>query len=75
MKGVYLLEKLARHKKTGGKDSDKVLHEVNRILNQELFTEKNILNNLRNYNKLSEVINEEEVEAENIFTLSEIKDW
>ena len=74
MAGINLLEELATHKNKSEKDAERVLSEVNRILNQELFTEKNILNNLRNYNKLSEVIDEEEVEASNIFSTSEIKE-
>jgi hypothetical protein len=74
MSRVDLLVKLTRCKEKKEKDADMVLQEVNRILNKELYTEKNILHNLKNYNKLVEVINEDEVDESLVFKISEIKD-
>ena len=50
-----------------------LLSEANRILKQDLFAEKNILENLKQYNKSVEVINEEDITQDSIFSLSEIK--
>lgn len=56
------------------KEEEKLLHEVNRILTNDLYTGKNVLNNLKNYQKLEELVEEDFVEAELVFKLSEIKE-
>ena len=73
MARVDLLEKLAKHKLKSAVETDKILQEANRILNAEAFRGKNILDNLKGYAKLSEVLEEENLEATNIYTLSQIK--
>jgi len=60
-----------RHK--AQQDGDSLVLEANRILNNELFAEKHILENLIQYNKSFELIDEEEVDREMIFSLTEIK--
>jgi len=74
MNGVDLLVKLAKCKEKKSREAEQVIHEVNRILNKDLYSEKNILNNLKHYNKLNELINEEEVDETLVFKLSEIKE-
>jgi len=73
MSGVDIFAKLSEFRGKHANEGDHVLHEVNRILNKEMFSEKNILHNLRNYNRLIEVLDEEELEPEFIFRLSDIK--
>lgn len=51
-----------------------MIQEVNRILHQDLYSEKNILSNLRNYNALFELVNEEEVDKTLVFKSSQIKE-
>lgn len=64
------LSQLSSKARSGG---DILLNEAHRILKQDLFTEGKILENLVNYNRSSEFVNEEDVEAASIFTLDEIK--
>jgi hypothetical protein len=73
MNGVDIFAKLSEFRGKHGNEGEHVLHEVNRILNREMFSEKNILHNLRNYNKLIEVLDEEDLEHEFIFKPSDIK--
>lgn len=60
-----------RKKKRGGQEE--VLSEVKRILNNDLFTEKKILEHLGHYNKSFNVLDEEEVGSEHVYTESELK--
>lgn len=73
MSGVDLQVKLQKHKRKNEKEADKILAEANRILNKEAYNEKNVLNNLKNYNQLNEVIDEEDVEPELVFSTSDIR--
>lgn len=52
---------------------DRLLSEANKILRQDLFADKKILDNLKQYNSSSGIVNEEDVDAALIFTLAEIK--
>ncbi|MDO9000166.1 MAG: hypothetical protein Q7W45_10405 [Bacteroidota bacterium] len=73
MKDVNLNNELLKLKhKTRSKEDD-LLQEANRILTQDLFSEKKILNNLKHYNNSFEIIDEEDVPSELIFKISEIK--
>ncbi len=65
----YELNKL-RNTRTG---QDILVSEANRILTQDLFTEQKILQNLKQYNKSFEIIDEEDVDTQSIFTPKEIK--
>jgi len=73
MKRVDLESELARFKtKTRSKEDD-LLNEANRILSNDLFSEKKILDNLKHYKNSFELVNEEDVDAGMIFNASEIK--
>lgn len=54
-------------------EENKVIAEAQRILNNDLVSEKRILENLGHYNNLFHVVNEEEVEGTGIFNLKTIK--
>jgi hypothetical protein len=73
MARIDLLEKLAQHKLKHAAEADKVLREAKRILNAEAFRGKNILNNLQGYAKLTEVLDEEVLDENFVFTLAQIK--
>ena len=50
-----------------------VIHQVNQILQASLYSEKNILRNLKSYNRSFEFLDEEGLDRNKIFTLNEIK--
>jgi hypothetical protein len=52
---------------------DELMRETHRILRKDLFTEQKILENLKDYNKTFEVIDEEDVDPSLIFTTRDIK--
>lgn len=52
---------------------DGLIHEANKILNHDLFTEKKILENLVQYNNLSQFLEEENLDETRIFSSEEIK--
>lgn len=52
---------------------EKLLSEANRILQEDLFVEEKILDNLREYNKAFEKLDEEDVDKGLVFSISEIK--
>lgn len=66
----YELEKIKN--KTRSKEDD-LIAEANKILTKDLFSEKKILNNLKRYNNSFELIDEEDVDSDRIFNISEIK--
>ena len=68
-----LQEDLAAERLRHRKAEDQVLHETTRILNNDLYTEAKILSHLQEYNKLQEVISEEDMDPLLIYTPSEIK--
>lgn len=73
MKRVDIENELARFKtKTRSKEDD-LLNEANRILNTDLFSEKKILNNLKQYANSFEVVDEDDVDSKLIFNAGEIK--
>jgi hypothetical protein len=53
--------------------ADIVLDETRRILNRDLFTEKKILENLGQYNKAFELVDDDKVDQDAIFHLAEIR--
>lgn len=55
------------------KEEEKLLHEVNRILVNDLYTGKNVLNNLKNYQQLEELVEEDFADLDKIYKLSEIR--
>jgi len=52
---------------------DEVIQEVNKILAQSIYQEKNILQNLKNYQKSYEVLDEEGLKEKYVFTAEELK--
>jgi hypothetical protein len=73
MKRVDIENELARFKtKTRSKEDD-LLNEANRILNTDLFSEKKILNNLKQYANSFELVDEDDVDSKLIFNAGEIK--
>lgn len=54
-------------------ESENAVTEANRILKKDLFTQKKILENLVQYNKSHELLDEEDLDSSFIFKLSEIK--
>lgn len=52
---------------------DGLVEEANKILNQDLFTEKKILKHLGQYNSQSRFLDEEALDGSRIFSLEEIK--
>ena len=73
MKGIHLISELTKQKLKLRKQEDVILDEVKRLLNDNLLSEKNILNNLKFYNKTFELLDEETLDKKNIFKLNEIK--
>lgn len=70
---VRIVEALERERRRLGKKEDKVLKEVNRILKDELFSEKNILHNLKHYNRTFELLDEEGLDRNRVFSIREIR--
>lgn len=71
--GVDLGNQLLRQRTRRGKEEERLLAEANRVLKEDLFAEDKILENLRQYNKAFEKLDEEDVDKELIFSLSEIR--
>ncbi|MBA3663404.1 MAG: hypothetical protein H0W61_04245 [Bacteroidetes bacterium] len=55
------------------KAEDNLIDQVGQILHDNTFNKKNVLENLKNYNASFTVINEDEVDKDLIFSISEIK--
>lgn len=66
-------QELTRLRDKTRSSEDRLLFEANKILRQDLFADKKILDNLKQYNSSSEVVNEEDVDAASVFTVAEIK--
>ncbi len=70
---VKLITALQKERKRLRKRDGQVIDEVNRILQEELFSEKNILRNLKTYNRSFEFLREEGLDRNRIFSINEIK--
>lgn len=70
---VDLNNELLKFKNKNRSKEDDLLEEAKRILSRDLFSEKKILNNLNNYNNSFDLIDEDDVQSELIFKVSEIK--
>ncbi len=70
-----MLTELVEERKKLRKAYDQLMLETQRILIRDKFSEKNILENLKEYNKSFELLNEEEINEEQLFTLYEIKSF
>jgi hypothetical protein len=72
-KEVDIKRQLAQSREKNRKGGEMLLNEAQRILQQDLFTEEKILANLKQYNRAHEVLDEEALDDNLIFTLAEIK--
>ena len=70
-----MLSELQLERKKLRKAFDQLMIETERILLRDKFSEKNILENLKEYNKSFELLNEEDINEDNLFTLSEIRSF
>lgn len=70
---VRLVTALERERKRLRKNEGRVIDEVNRILQDDLFSEKNILRNLKNYNRTFDLLDEEGLDRNRIFSINEIR--
>jgi hypothetical protein len=72
-KDVRIVEALSRERKKIRRREDILIEEVNRILNDELYTEKNILKNLKSYNQTFDLLDESLLDKNRIYGIREIK--
>lgn len=70
---ININHQLKKLKKISRTKEDDLFEEAKRILAQDIFSEKKILNNLKQYNSSFELIDEEDVQSEFVFNISEIK--
>ncbi|MBL7931200.1 MAG: hypothetical protein JNL60_04845 [Bacteroidia bacterium] len=54
-------------------NQEELVREARRILKQELFSDKKILDNLKQYNKANEVLDEENIDSDLVFRIEEIR--
>lgn len=67
-------EELTKRKIRSVKPEDEVIAEVNRILAQSIYKEKNILQNIKTYNKSFQLLDEEGLEDHLVFKPEELKE-
>lgn len=68
-----MFNQLNQERKKLRKESDELLLEAQRILINDRFTEKKILDNLKQYNQSFELLNEDDIDKNNLFTPIELK--
>lgn len=68
-----MFNQLNQERKKLRKESDELLLEAQRILINDRFTEKKILDNLKQYNQSFELLNEDDIDKNNLFTHAELK--
>jgi hypothetical protein len=64
---------LSRLRKKSRSAEDALISEARRILNNDLFTEKKILTNLKEYNRSFGILDEEDLDPTLVFSLEEIR--
>jgi hypothetical protein len=72
-KPVEIRKELAKERKRLLDAGEILLHDARKILYDDQFTEKNILDNLKSYNKSFGLLDEEEIDKDLVFTKTEIK--
>jgi hypothetical protein len=70
---INILSELFKERKRLRSGEDELLLEAKRILISDKFSEKNILDNLKLYNKNFELLNEENIDQSALYTENEIK--
>jgi len=71
---VDVKEELIRRRSKIRRAEDHLIKEVDKILHQSAFSGKNVLDNLKDYHKSFGSVDEEDMDAENIFSINEIKE-
>jgi hypothetical protein len=66
-------DQLSQERRKSRREEEMLLSEAKRILNNDLFAEKKILENLKQYGKIKELITEEQVDDESVYTIDEIR--
>jgi hypothetical protein len=74
MKKVSVSEELLKHKIKTTREEDVVISEVYNILNQDLISEKKVLNNLQHYKESFEVLNEKQLDVFDVYKEETIRD-
>jgi hypothetical protein len=69
-----ILEQLRKSRSKQRKAEDEVLAAAQEILQKDLFKDEKVLENLRQYNRSFDVLNEDDIDALNCYTVSEIKE-
>lgn len=72
-KEIDIQKQLLKQKLKSEHQGEHLVTEANRILKEDLFTDKKILQNIKAYNKAYEVLDEEVLDKKLVFTLAEIK--
>ncbi len=70
---IDIKDKLTEFRRKTRSKEDDLIEEANRILAKDLFSENKILGNLKHYNTSFELIDEDDVDGDLIFKISEIK--
>lgn len=73
LRKVNINDELQREKKRTSSEADTLVYEAQKILRNQLFTEKNILNNLKSYHKTFGLAEEDGLDKSSIYTLNEIR--
>ena len=73
LQSIQIIGELERERKRLLNLDGKIIEQANRVLKNNLFSQKNVLENLKLYNQSFELIHENTVEREKIFGLDEIK--
>lgn len=68
-----MFTQLNQERKKLRKESDELILEAQRILINDRFTEKKILDNLKQYNQSFELLNEDDIDKKKLFTHAELK--
>lgn len=73
MKKISVSEELLKRKIKTSKEEDAVISEVYSILQQDLLSDKKVLENLHHYKQSFEVLNEKELDVFEVYKLDTIK--
>lgn len=73
-KGIDIQDQLRLIHLKNTKGEDQVIDEVKRILNNDLHTTRNVLNNLKTYNQLNELLEEEYLDGKDVYSINDIRE-
>ena len=69
----HISDLLRKHRENQKEDPESLMDEVNRILQRDLFSEKKILKHLKAYNENRNLLDEESLDHNLVFSLTEIR--